>query len=79
MDFADVNPTSIPSTTALNGAIWDTSEWDEADWTDLSSIANWITVYGIGDCATPTIRGSENAVTIRFSAYDMIWQVGNAL
>jgi len=79
VDFADVNPTSIPSAAALNGAIWDTSKWDEANWTDSASIANWITVYGIGDCATPTIRGSENALTIRFSAYDMIWQVGNAL
>jgi hypothetical protein len=79
IDFSDVAPTSVPSATSLNAALWDTSEWDEANWASEIDIADWLTVYGIGDCATPTIRGAENALSIRFSAYDMIWQVGNAL
>ena len=79
IDFSDVAPTSVPSATSLNAALWDTSEWDEANWASEIDIADWLTVYGIGDCATPTIRGAENALSIKFSAYDMIWQVGNAL
>ena len=79
IDFSDVTPTSIPSATSLNAALWDTSKWDQANWANDISIADWLTVYGIGDCATPTIRGAENALSIKFSAYDMIWQVGNAL
>tara|TARA_R110000787_G_scaffold25275_4_gene71093 strand:- start:6336 stop:7877 length:1542 start_codon:yes stop_codon:yes gene_type:complete len=79
VDFSDITPTSIPSASSLNGGIWDTSKWDAADWTDSATISDWITVYGIGDCATPTIRGAESQLTIKFSAYDMIWQVGNAL
>jgi hypothetical protein len=79
VDFSDLNPTSIPTATTLNAALWDVSLWDSANWADDAVIADWITVYGIGDCATPTIRGGENALTLKFSAYDMIWQVGNAL
>jgi len=79
VDFSDVSPTSIPTATILSGGVWDTSLWDQAEWTDTINIANWLTVYGLGDCATPTIRGAENALTIKFSAYDMIYAVGNVL
>ena len=79
IDFSDVAPTSIPSATTLNAALWDTSKWDQANWANNINIADWLTVYGIGDCATPTIRGAEKALSIKFSAYDMIWQTGNAL
>jgi hypothetical protein len=79
IDFSDTTPTSIPSATAINAGVWDVGKWDESNWANEISIADWLTVYGIGDCATPTIRGAENALSIKFSAYDMIWQVGNAL
>jgi hypothetical protein len=36
-------------------------------------------VFGIGECASPTIRGSTDSITLSFTAYDMIWQQGNAL
>jgi hypothetical protein len=79
VDFGNLVPTSIPSPVTLTGGVWDTSLWDQANWTDTINIADWLTVYGIGDCATPTIRGAENALSIKFSSYDIIWQVGNAL
>ena len=79
IDFSDTTPTSIPSATAINAGVWDVGKWDESNWANEISIADWLTVYGIGDCATPTIRGAENALSIKFSAYDMIWQTGNAL
>ena len=79
IDFSDVSPTSIPAATTINAAQWDVSKWDQANWANDIVIADWLTVYGIGDCATPVIRGAENALTLKFSAYDMIWQTGNAL
>ena len=74
-----MTPTSIPTATVLNAALWDVSLWDNANWANDINIADWLTVYGLGDCATPVIRGAENALTIKFSSYDMIYQVGNAL
>lgn len=79
VDFADINPTSVPTTPTLNAATWDVSNWDEANWADEAYIADWITVHGIGDCATPTIRGATNNLSVSFAAYDMIYTVGNAL
>jgi len=79
VDFADTAPTSIPTATALNAALWDAALWDQANWANDINIADWLTVYGLGDCATPVIRGAENALTLKFSAYDMIYQVGGAL
>jgi len=79
VDFATTTPTSIPSSSTLNAALWDVSLWDEANWSSNINVADWLTVYGIGDCATPVIRGAENALTMKFSSYDVIWQVGNVL
>ena len=79
IDFSAVTPTSIPTATVLNAALWDVSLWDKANWANDINIADWLTVYGLGDCATPVIRGAEKSLTIKFSSYDMIYQVGNAL
>jgi len=79
VDFSDINPTSIPTSPPIGGMVWGVSNWGEANWTGSSTVAPWITVYGIGDCASPTIRGATSGYTISFSAYDMIWQTGNVL
>ena len=79
VDFSDNDPTSSPTAATLNAALWDVSLWDEANWSEVQNIADWLTVYGLGNCATPTMKGAENSLTIRFSAYDTIFQVGNAL
>ena len=79
LDFSNINPTSVPTTPSLSAGIWDVSKWDEADWADEVTSDAWTTVYGLGECASPTIRGSTNAITLSFSAYDMIWQQGSAI
>ena len=79
IDFSANTPTAIPTATAINAALWDVSKWDESNWSAELTIADWLTVYGIGDCATPTIKGAENALTLKFSSYDMIYQVGTML
>ena len=80
VNFSDINPTSVPTPPVINGGVWDTSKWDEADWSpDNTQVSAWATVYGLGECASPTIRGADKSLSISFSAYDMIWQAGNAL
>lgn len=79
VDFSDINPTSVPTSPDPGGIIWGTSNWGEANWTGEATLSPWITVYGLGDCASPTIRCSTSSLTVSFSAYDMIWQQGNAL
>jgi len=79
LDFSNVNPTNIPTTPELSVALWDVSKWDEANWSDDVTSAAWTTVVGMGECASPTIRGNTNSITLSFTAYDMIWQQGSAL
>lgn len=79
VDFEDQAPTSIPSAGVLNAAVWDLSLWDSANWASDAVIADWVTVTGIGDCATPVISGANNALTLKFSAYDVVFQKGNVL
>lgn len=79
VDFADMNPTSIPTSPDVNGLVWGTSNWGEANWAGDSIIQPWLTVYGLGNCATPTIRGSTKGFTITFYSYEMTWQTGNVL
>ena len=79
VDFSNINPTSIPSAPVLNGATWDVSLWDAANWTDIATISQWTTVTGYGDAVSPTIRGGDLALTISFTAWDVMWQEGNVL
>lgn len=79
VDFSDINPTSIPTSPDISGMVWGTSNWGEANWTGDATLAPWITVYGLGECASPTIRGSTSGYTIAFNAYNMIYQLGNVL
>ena len=79
LDFSNINPTNIPTTPELAAATWDVSKWDESYWADTVTTAAWTTVVGIGECASPTIRGNTNSITLSFTAYDMIWQQGSAL
>jgi len=79
LDFSNIYPTSVPTTPTLSEAIWDTSKWDESYWADQVTSDAWTTVYGLGECASPTIRGGTNSITLSFSAYDMIWQQGSAI
>jgi hypothetical protein len=79
LNFSNVNPSNIPTTPTLNVGVWDVSRWDAAEWSEEAVTASWTTVFGIGECASPTIRGSTNSISLSFTAYDMIWQQGGAL
>jgi hypothetical protein len=79
LDFSDINPTNIPTPSETASALWDVSKWDESYWAEEVTSAAWTTVFGMGECASPTIRGGTKTVSISFTAYDMIWQQGGAL
>jgi hypothetical protein len=79
LDFSDINPTSIPTPSSTASALWDVSKWDESYWADEVTSAAWTTVFGMGECASPTIRGGTKTISISFTAYDMIWQQGGAI
>jgi len=79
VDFSNKIPTAIPTASPLTGALWDTALWDSAVWSDTTEIADWTTVFGFGDCASPIIRGGDQGLTVSFTAYDMIYQSGNVL
>jgi len=79
LNFSNINPSNIPTTPTLSVGVWDVSKWDSADWADEVVSQAWTTVFGIGECASPTIRGSTKAITLSFTAYDMVWQQGGIL
>ena len=79
VDFSNKIPTSIPTASPLTGALWDVALWDVDVWSDTTELADWLTVTGFGDCASPIIRGGDQGLTLSFSAYDMIFQQGNVL
>ena len=79
LDFSDINPTNIPTPSETASALWDVSKWDESYWAEQVTSAAWTTVFGMGECASPTIRGGTKTISISFTAYDMIWQQGGAI
>ena len=78
VNFTNISPTSVPTTQTSSNALWDTAKWDEALWADEVISDAWTTVYGLGECASPTIRGSMK-LTMSFRAYDMLWQTGSSI
>ena len=79
LNFSNINPTNVPTTPTLSVGVWDVSKWDSADWAEEVISQAWTTVFGMGECASPTIRGSTNSITLSFTAYDMVWQQGGIL
>ena len=79
LDFSNINPTNIPTPTDTASGIWDVSKWDESYWAEEVTSAAWTTVFGMGECASPTIRGGTKTISISFTAYDMIWQTGSSI
>ena len=79
VDFSNKIPTAVPTASPLTGALWDTALWDVDVWSDTTELADWTTVFGFGDCASPIIRGGDQGLTISFTAWDMIYQKGNVL
>jgi len=53
VDFQDNAPISVPQTPASFQSLWDASLWDQAQWGgQIQTQANWISVAGLGYCAS---------------------------
>jgi hypothetical protein len=78
VNFSTQAPTSAPTIPAIQGGLWDVAKWDESYWTGEAQVANWVTVTGFGEAASPTIHGASQ-LEMKFNSYDMIWQQGNAI
>lgn len=53
VDFHDDAPIFVPSTTAIQQALWDTAVWDTDIWAgSVATKGDWTTVAGIGYCAS---------------------------
>ena len=79
LDFSDRTPTSVPTEPTITGALWDVARWDTGLWTGSAQTANWVTVRGLGEAASPAIHGATKSITNKFNSYDMVWQQGNAI
>ena len=53
VDFQEDAPIFVPTTTALQQALWDSAEWDSDVWAgSVATSGQWTSVAGIGYCAS---------------------------
>ena len=81
IDYGTGAPISIPSTTSTTAALWDVAIWDQAIWpVNTSTIANWTTVEGIGQCCSIVTQlvtsdnGTANGVTLQLNSWDLLME-----
>ena len=86
IDFGSGAPLSIPAINPAGGtATWDVSKWDAAVWPyNATTVANWTTVEGIGQCASiitqasTSDNGLSNGVVLQLNSWDLIAKPGKA-
>ena len=86
IDFGSGAPLSIPAINPAGGtATWDVSKWDVAVWPyNATTVANWTTVEGIGQCASiitqasTSDNGLSNGVVLQLNSWDLIAKPGKA-
>lgn len=79
LDFADRAPSSVSSGGTI-GAEWDVATWDTAEWAADSVIQKrWLSVSGVGYCASPHIRYSGNALELSVNSIDYVFEAGGIL
>jgi hypothetical protein len=84
VDFRDDVEISVSDSSIVPGAEWDEAVWDVDIWPiEERTTADWITVSGIGYCAS--IRGKVNvlstggadlAPTLRVNGFDVLYETG---
>lgn len=84
VDFADNAPISVPDSSIVPGAEWDSAVWDEDVWPeDQRTIIDWTTVSGIGYCASIRAKvnalstgGADLAPTLQVNGFDVLMESG---
>lgn len=78
-DYSDRSPTT-QAITSTSGTEWDVGDWDTFDWAGNRSIqSSWLSVSGLGFCASPHLRVSTDAITVAINSIDYVFEVGGIL
>lgn len=78
VNFENVLPTSMPSTTAGSGTAWG-SPWGSPWTTALDIIQDWDTPNAIGFCAAPYVIVKAANLGVNWEATDFVFQPGGVL
>ena len=73
VDFEDEAPSGSSTFTADSGSAWDADDWDAAVWGTGDYVAkDWLTVFGLGECATFRMNTNVNNGTISWPSTDWL-------
>jgi len=74
VDFEDENPSGSSTFAADSGSAWDADDWDVAVWGTGDYVQKkWLTVFGLGECATFRMETNVNNGTIEWPSTD--WRI----
>lgn len=81
VDFADDEITNFVTATVVAGAVWDTSNWDEAYWaSDQSVVKQWTSPAEYpGRWISNKVKCRSNALTIQWMGNTIIWEEAPSL
>lgn len=79
-DFVLTTPTGVIAFPTSTGAVWDTSEWDEALWAGAVVMnRNWYTAFATGYAFAPHLKVSSATAEVRLAAFDYVYERGGVL
>ena len=77
VDFEDADPSDESTFTADSGSAWDAGDWDTAVWGTGEYVSKkWLTVFGLGECATIKMETAVNNGSIKWPSTD--WRIERA-
>jgi hypothetical protein len=76
----DFSTKTIPGSGTFSGAVggvWGTATWGTSVWGGVDvTKAKWLSVNGIGYCASLNMRTNSKAITCRWNAWDLMYEQG---
>jgi hypothetical protein len=81
VDFKDNEITGSASYNVVNGAVWDSSNWDQSYWAaGLEIVKEWTSPdENMGYCAAGKIKVVTNSLTIQWMASNYMFRKGGPL
>lgn len=80
IDFGDESPFQSLSFSTPNFGIWDSDNWDEAEWGgDVSPFNDWQTVAGVGTALALRLKTLSNGLDLRFQSADYLYEPGGVI
>lgn len=77
VDFAEDDPTSSPTATAIAESLWDDAEWDVDVWNGGNPVTrSWTGVAGMGMCAAIRLRVVSDGASFILNSFDVTAEVG---